>query len=66
MIATDGLTEARDPQRNFLEAGEIEGWISAAPDTTSAGARRKPRVEMRRWTRDRIADDLAILAVRPH
>jgi len=65
VIATDGLTEARDPQRNFLAVGEIERWIVAAPDATPQALADDLAGRIRRWTRNRIADDLAILAVRP-
>jgi len=65
VIATDGLTEARDPQHNFLAVGEIERWIVAAPDATPQALADDLAGRIRRWTRNRIADDLAILAVRP-
>ncbi len=65
VIATDGLTEARDSQRNFLAAGEVERWITGARDTTPQALADDLAAKVRRWTRNRIADDLAILAVRP-
>lgn len=66
VLSTDGLTEARDPAGAFLTSAGVEAWLSEA-DATSArqlvdGLARR----LRRFTRDRSNDDLAILAVRPN
>ena len=65
VLATDGLTEARDPQRRFVDIREVERWIATAPDVTPQDLVDNLAARVRRWTRNRTADDLAILAIRP-
>lgn len=64
VLATDGLTEARNPSHTFLPNGEVERWIIDAPNTSAQALVDAILRRVQRWTRYRHADDLAILAVR--
>jgi len=50
VLATDGLTEARDPQRKFLDMREIERWIATAPDATPQELVDNLATRVRRWS----------------
>jgi sigma-B regulation protein RsbU (phosphoserine phosphatase) len=64
VLSADGLTEARDPRGAFLTSAGVAAWLRESDASSShqligALARR-----LRRYTRARNSDDLAILAVR--
>lgn len=63
VLATDGLSEARDPQGSFLPDRQIAAWIAGAPETPQSLADELAK-NVRSWTHNRPSDDLAILVVR--
>ena len=65
VLATDGLTEARDPQGRFASAEGVAKWIAQAPAGTPQQLVDTLLAVVQRYTRGRITDDLAILAVEP-
>jgi CHASE3 domain sensor protein len=65
VLATDGLTEARDPQGRFVEIERVTAWIAQAPARTPQALVDGLLDCVKRYTRGRITDDLAILAVEP-
>ena len=65
VLATDGLTEARDPQGRFIEIERVTAWIAQAPARTPQALVDGLLDCVKRYTRGRITDDLAILAVEP-
>lgn len=65
VLATDGLTEARDPQGRFVPIERVTEWIAQAPARTPQALVDGLLDVVKRYTRGRIADDLAILAVEP-
>jgi CHASE3 domain sensor protein len=65
VLATDGLTEARDPQGRFAPVEQVTAWIANAPARTPQGLVDVLLDAVGRYTRGRITDDLAILAVAP-
>jgi CHASE3 domain sensor protein len=65
VLATDGLTEARDPQRRFVPIERVTAWIAQAPARTPQALVDALLDVVKRYTRGRITDDLAILAVEP-
>jgi CHASE3 domain sensor protein len=65
LLATDGLTEARDPQGRFIALDRITGWIAGAAGPTPQAVVDELISRVTRYARGRIADDLAILAVQP-
>jgi serine phosphatase RsbU (regulator of sigma subunit) len=65
LLATDGLTEARDPRGRFIALDRITGWIAGAGGVTPQAIVDELVARVKRYARGRIADDLAILAVRP-
>lgn len=65
VLATDGLTEARDPQGRFLPIERVTEWIAKAPVQTPQQLVDTLLDLVKRYTRGRITDDLAILAVEP-
>lgn len=65
LLATDGLTEARDPQGRFIALERITGWIAGAAGPTPQAVVDELITRVTRYARGRIADDLAILAVQP-
>jgi serine phosphatase RsbU (regulator of sigma subunit) len=64
-LSTDGLTEARDPSGNFLTGAGLEAWLHDADASTARSLIEELARRLRRYTRDRSNDDLAILALRP-
>jgi CHASE3 domain sensor protein len=65
VLATDGLTEARDPAGTFAPIAQITEWIANAPSRTPQELVDGVVALATRWTRGRISDDLAVLAVEP-
>ena len=65
VLATDGLTEARDSQGRFASAEGVTEWIAQAPAGTPQQLVDTLLAVVQRYTRGRITDDLAILAVEP-
>lgn len=65
VLATDGVTEARDPNGAFLADGSVAAWIAASPAATPQQLVDDLLARVHRWTRRRAADDLALLALRP-
>ena len=65
VLATDGLTEARDPQGRFVPIERVTEWIAKAPARTPQVLVDGLLDVVKRYTRGRITDDLAILAVEP-
>jgi serine phosphatase RsbU (regulator of sigma subunit) len=65
VLATDGVTEARDPQGRFIPIDSVTAWIAAADASTPQALVDRLLEAVMRFTRGRIADDLAILAVEP-
>jgi CHASE3 domain sensor protein len=63
-LATDGLTEARDASGTFLSAAGVQTWLSQAQSEGAQGLVDDVARRLRRYTRDRSSDDLAIMAVR--
>jgi hypothetical protein len=64
-LSTDGLTEARDPSGRFLTGPGVEAWMREADASTAQRFVESIARRLRRYTRHRANDDLAILAVRP-
>jgi CHASE3 domain sensor protein len=65
VLATDGLTEARDPQGRFVPVERVTAWIANAPARTPQTLVDGLLDTVKRYTHGRITDDLAILAVKP-
>ena len=65
VLATDGLTEARDPQGRFVPIERVTEWIAQAPARTPQQLVDTLLALVKRYARGRITDDLAILAVEP-
>jgi CHASE3 domain sensor protein len=65
VLATDGLTEARDPQGRFVSIERVTAWIAQAPSQTPQALVDGLLDVVKRYARGRITDDLAILAVEP-
>lgn len=65
VLATDGMTEARDAQGSFAGAELVTVWIAEADDRTPQRLIGHLVSSVERYTRGRIDDDLAVLAVRP-
>jgi CHASE3 domain sensor protein len=65
VLATDGLTEARDPHGRFVPIERVTEWIAQAPARTPQALVNALLEMVKRYTRGRITDDLAILAVEP-
>ncbi|MFN2459798.1 MAG: PP2C family protein-serine/threonine phosphatase [Candidatus Velthaea sp.] len=64
-LATDGLTEARDANSAFLGDAGVHTWLRESPATTPQTLVDAISERLRRYTRARLNDDLAILAVTP-
>jgi len=64
-LATDGLTEARDPGRRFLGDAGVQEWLRKANTGSPQELVTDMSDRLRRYTGANINDDLAILAVRP-
>jgi CHASE3 domain sensor protein len=65
VLATDGLTEARTPQGAFAPIERITNFIAQARARTPQELVDELLALVTRYTRGRIDDDLAILAVEP-
>jgi CHASE3 domain sensor protein len=63
-LSTDGLTEARDPAGNFLGGAGVEEWLRDSDASTAQSVVDFMARRLKRYTRDRSTDDLAIMAVR--
>lgn len=64
-LATDGLTEARDPSGAFLGEENVRQWLVEAQNASARALVSEISDRLRRYTRANINDDLAILAIRP-
>jgi len=64
-LSTDGLTEARDANGNFLTGSGVQRWLSEADASSAQRLVDSLTQRLRRFSRERSSDDLAILAVRP-
>lgn len=65
VLATDGLTEARDARGRLAGAARVAEWIAASPAAAPQALADDLVDRVRRYARGRIGDDLAILAVEP-
>jgi CHASE3 domain sensor protein len=65
VLATDGLTEARDPDGTMIPVERVTGWIRDLDVGTPQGLADALVALVARYSHGRITDDLAILAVRP-
>lgn len=65
LLATDGLTEARDPDGGFVPAERVRTWIAQADASTPQRLVDGIIGAVTRYVRGRISDDLAVLAVTP-
>ena len=65
VLATDGLTEARDPAGTMIPIERVTAWIRDLDATTPQGLADALVALVTRYSHGRITDDLAILAVRP-
>jgi serine phosphatase RsbU (regulator of sigma subunit) len=65
VLATDGITEARDPQGRFVPIERVTAWIAQSPARPPQAIVDDLVATVQRYTRGRITDDLAILAVEP-
>jgi len=65
ILATDGLTEARDPRGALVPADRVRAWLAAADARTPQSLVDDLAAFATRYTRGRVNDDLAILAVQP-
>lgn len=63
VIATDGLTEARDRRRRFLGDEGAREWIAEAADRPPAELVAHLVRRLKRYARPRLSDDLAVLAL---
>jgi sigma-B regulation protein RsbU (phosphoserine phosphatase) len=64
-LATDGLTEARDPAGRFLGSAGVQQWLRDADMRSPQALVTDISDRLRRYTGANINDDLAILALRP-
>jgi CHASE3 domain sensor protein len=65
VLATDGLTEARDPRGALAGIVRVTEWVAQARARTPQQLADDLVAAVTRYTRGRITDDLAILAVEP-
>ncbi|MDB5028546.1 MAG: putative Serine phosphatase RsbU regulator sigma subunit [Candidatus Eremiobacteraeota bacterium] len=65
VLTTDGITEAREPNGDFATAERVTAWIAEAQARTPQELVDALIARVRRFTRGRITDDLAILVVKP-
>jgi CHASE3 domain sensor protein len=65
VLATDGLTEARDPDGNMIPMERVTEWIRDLDASSPQGLADALVALVARYSHGRITDDLAILAVRP-
>ncbi len=65
VLYTDGLTEARDPERRLLDIDGVQKLVEAAPAEAGPGALAAYLQQAAmRWTSGRPQDDMALLVVR--
>ncbi len=65
VLYTDGLTEARDPQRVLLDIDGVQKLVEAAPAEAGPGALAAYLQQAAmRWTEGRPQDDMALMVVR--
>jgi serine phosphatase RsbU (regulator of sigma subunit)/CHASE3 domain sensor protein len=65
VLATDGMTEARDAHGEMVGAERVARWIAQAPARPPQALVDALVAFATRYTRGRITDDLAILAIEP-
>jgi CHASE3 domain sensor protein len=65
VLATDGLTEARDPRGDLAGIVRVTAWVAQARARTPQELVDDLVAAVTRYSRGRITDDLAILAVEP-
>jgi hypothetical protein len=65
VLATDGLTEARDRDGGFVPAARVRTWIAEVDAATPQRFVDGVVAAVTRYVRGRISDDLALLAVEP-
>ena len=65
VLVTDGMTEARTPQRVMLgEEGTMEWIADLPPETTAQAAADALLARLRRYVQGEMADDLALIIIR--
>jgi phosphoserine phosphatase RsbU/P len=64
-LATDGLTEARQPDGTFVTSEQLRTWVVEADASDPQRFVDTMLGFVTRWSRGRIVDDLALLAVMP-
>ena len=65
ILATDGLTEARDRSGRFVTLHEVNRWLMDADSTDPSAFADDVLRTVSQWTRGNISDDLALLVVEP-
>ena len=65
VLATDGLTEARDARGGIAGIVRATAWVAKARTRTPQDLADDLVTAVTRYARGRITDDLAILAVEP-
>jgi serine phosphatase RsbU (regulator of sigma subunit) len=65
VLATDGLTEARDPKGGFIDLARVTGWLIEADPSDPQKYIDEILERVAAYTRRGITDDLAVLAVAP-
>jgi len=65
ILATDGLTEARDRSGRFVTLHEVNRWLMEADSTDPSAFADDVLQTVSQWTRGNISDDLALLVVEP-
>jgi sigma-B regulation protein RsbU (phosphoserine phosphatase) len=66
VLATDGLTEARDRAGNFITEDQVRSWILEGDQDNPQRLVDSLLTDVTRFRRGRAGDDLALLAVTPH
>jgi CHASE3 domain sensor protein len=66
ILATDGLTEARDRSGRFVTLHELNRWLMNADASDPANFADDIVRTAAQWTRGNISDDLALLIVAPN
>ncbi|HEY4440829.1 MAG TPA: PP2C family protein-serine/threonine phosphatase, partial [Candidatus Elarobacter sp.] len=65
VLATDGLTEARDPRGGFIDAAQVREWLLEADADDPQRFVDALLARVAAYTHSAITDDLAVLAVTP-
>ncbi|MDB5092862.1 MAG: histidine kinase [Candidatus Eremiobacteraeota bacterium] len=65
ILATDGLTEARDPEGGFIPTERLNAWLERADAVDPQRFVDEVASAVARYTHGKIVDDLALLAVAP-